>query len=176
MRLFVAVELTGEVREYCRSLQKRLPRGIRPVPPENLHITLAFLGEQDPKATRERLRAVRFTPFTVTLDSIGMLPQPRPRIVCLTGTPAPPLTELVRTIHKVLGQRTTRPFRLHLTLGRMKGPVGITIPKPAPIRLPVRAFSLFNSGLTRGGPAYTRLFTVTGTSRPSPSPSVSDAP
>jgi 2'-5' RNA ligase len=45
MRVFVAIDLPDEVRRELETLQNALPVG-RPVPAENLHLTLSFLGDQ----------------------------------------------------------------------------------------------------------------------------------
>ena len=52
MRLFVAVHLPQEIRERLALVQERLRRAqadVSWVKPANLHITLKFLGETEPK-------------------------------------------------------------------------------------------------------------------------------
>jgi 2'-5' RNA ligase len=75
MRLFVAIPLSGEMKDAACGVQDAFrAAGIRGgyAPRENLHITLAFIGEYgDPKEVTEALSAVSFSPFSVTMDRIG---------------------------------------------------------------------------------------------------------
>ena len=63
MRLFLAIQLSPAVREALLTAQdalRRQGRGSFP-PPENLHLTLAFLGEaEDPARARAALSEVSF--------------------------------------------------------------------------------------------------------------------
>ena len=66
MRLFIAVSLSPPVREALLAAQRELRRQGRGAfpPPENLHLTLAFLGETDRPAQAEAaLNAVSGRPF-----------------------------------------------------------------------------------------------------------------
>ena len=67
MRLFVALALPDEIRWQLRLLSGGLAGAVRWVPPENLHITLRFLGEVDGRdahyvdAALAGIRAPRFS-------------------------------------------------------------------------------------------------------------------
>ena len=67
MRLFLAIQLSPAVREALLTAQdalRRQGRGSFP-PPENLHLTLAFLGEaEDPARARAALSEVSCRPFS----------------------------------------------------------------------------------------------------------------
>ena len=77
MRLFIAIPLPREARREALMAQKRLlehVEGARPVPPENFHITLHFIGESGDlagaaAACREAVRGVR--PFGLKLLGYG---------------------------------------------------------------------------------------------------------
>ena len=95
----------------------------RRLPPENLHLTLAFLGYVDAirQACLEReASAIRLPAFTLTLDQAGFWP--RKGLLWAGGTPPEALLALVHGINQ--GLRTcglepeTRPFQAHLTLAR----------------------------------------------------------
>jgi len=77
MRLFIAINFNDETRSQllalCDELRGKSERG-RYSLPENLHLTLAFLGECDAKQTaavKSVFDAVNFEPFDITIDCVG---------------------------------------------------------------------------------------------------------
>lgn len=75
MRLFIAIQLNDALKRSAREVQtdfRRLHVKGNFIPPENLHITLAFIGEfGDPDRILELMEGVVFQPFTITMDRIG---------------------------------------------------------------------------------------------------------
>ena len=75
MRLFVAIRLSDGLREALACVQESLRRqGVRGnyTPVENLHLTLAFIGEYpDALEALEVVRSVPFEPFELRLQGIG---------------------------------------------------------------------------------------------------------
>ena len=75
MRLFVAVELSDEMKDSITAsmhAMKKAGVGGRYVPKQNLHLTLAFIGETlETGKIREALSGVRFKPFRLSLDRLG---------------------------------------------------------------------------------------------------------
>ena len=75
MRLFIAIKLNSEIRNALTDVQKHLiRRGIRGnyTNTDNLHITLAFIGEYDePDFVTEVISEVPFSPFPVSLSALG---------------------------------------------------------------------------------------------------------
>ncbi len=75
MRLFVAIQLNQSVKQLAKDVQSTFKQfGVRGnyTSQENLHITLAFIGEYgDPTAVMDALKSVRFAPFAVTIDEVG---------------------------------------------------------------------------------------------------------
>jgi 2'-5' RNA ligase len=141
MRLFVAAEPSADVRRAAAGLAaqvrgalaaRRLERGIRWVPEENLHLTLWFLGDvSDERAgtVLETLRAsVPVPPFTLHLSGLGAFPPSGPPRVFWLGV-ARGGDDLVR-IHDEIGCRLAplgfegdgRAYSAHLTLARVKEP------------------------------------------------------
>jgi 2'-5' RNA ligase len=73
VRLFVGVELPEDVQERLASLCGGVP-GARWVPPENLHLTLRFIGEVaggEADDIYHALSAVRPRSFNITLSGVG---------------------------------------------------------------------------------------------------------
>lgn len=180
IRCFMAVELSHECR---RALGKaietlselRLP--IRWVKPENLHVTLKFLGdvpEKDIPAVTEAMRAAGagVPPFTVSVRGLGGFPQGRrPRVVFADIEDKGHLLErLFNRIEAGLAERLgfpkeERPFACHITLGRAKrAPVNLT-PEQMAGRLKtvdfggseVRECVLMSSEPRPEGPVYTAM-------------------
>ncbi len=139
MRVFVAVELPDAVRNALHegtNLLRQSNPAVRWVPPDNMHITLKFLGEITENRTarvREAVTAaaVRHPPFQVALGSVGAFPNlNRPRVVWIgVREGAEPLAALAADADSALEaegfMREKRPFRAHLTVGRCR--------KPAPL-------------------------------------------
>jgi 2'-5' RNA ligase len=75
MRLFIAIKLNSELRNALTDVQQRLiRRGIRGnyTNTDNLHITLAFIGEYDePDFVTEVISEVPFSPFPISLSTLG---------------------------------------------------------------------------------------------------------
>ena len=75
MRLFIAIKLNSELRNALTDVQKHLIRhGIRGnyTNTDNLHITLAFIGEYDePDFVTEVISEVPFSPFPISLSALG---------------------------------------------------------------------------------------------------------
>jgi 2'-5' RNA ligase len=135
LRLFVACELPGEVREALATVQRLLQEqgaeGLRWVRPEGIHLTLKFLGDVPArrlKAIEEALaRAVR-EPFRLSvrlgrLGSFGGSTGLRVVWVGLEGE-VEALARLAARVEAALEPmgfpRERRPFAAHLTLGRVR--------------------------------------------------------
>jgi len=85
VRLFVALDLTGETRDRAATLLLRLEgalAGWRFVRPAGLHVTLRFLGEVD-EATDRRARSLwrdaarAAEPFRLRVSGLGTFPEGR---------------------------------------------------------------------------------------------------
>ena len=75
MRLFIAIELSDEMRLVLKNIQRQMRRqGISGnfTPEENLHLTLAFIGDYpDPEPVLEVLDEVRMSPVELALNGYG---------------------------------------------------------------------------------------------------------
>ena len=84
-RLFVAIDLPEQVKEAVTGIVHRGVAGARWVPPEQLHLTLRFIGDCDERTFQEirgGLSALKSAPFPLTIRGIGHFP-PRgePRVL-----------------------------------------------------------------------------------------------
>ncbi|MBQ4361693.1 MAG: RNA 2',3'-cyclic phosphodiesterase, partial [Lachnospiraceae bacterium] len=75
MRLFIAVRLNEKMENALLDMQDAMKwKGVRGnyTRPENLHLTLAFIGEYpDPCQVKEVIESAAFEPFTIRLDGAG---------------------------------------------------------------------------------------------------------
>ncbi|HID09169.1 TPA: RNA 2',3'-cyclic phosphodiesterase [Candidatus Micrarchaeota archaeon] len=142
MRLFVGIPLPEDVLEGLRRVVldwKACIGGVKYVEPENMHITLKFIGEvNDRRAERiaTLLEEVPFTPITVGLEGMGAFPSlDRPRVVWVGVRDG--FEEIVRLSVQIDGilslegvPRETRAFHPHETIGStQKTVVGKYSPK-----------------------------------------------
>ena len=175
MRAFVAVFPPLEVREALAGAARELPVAgeVRWIPPENVHLTLKFLGdvpEDDLHRIAEVLDPLRLRhgPFGARLCGFGGFPSARrARIVWAgIGEGSAPLRALALEVESSLEplgfEREDRAYVPHLTLGRARSiPVVLeAVESPSPISgFRVRSVELVESVLGGGGAAYTTLAT-----------------
>lgn len=178
IRSFFAVELTEGLRDSLGGIRDRLASDrydVRWVNTGNLHLTLRFLGEVTQEEIQRLTRAAQgaaaqLAPFEVTVGGLGTFPsRGSPRVIWVGFTPAAPLTELERVLTRELEQvpwpPPDKPFRPHLTLGRVKSGRGRENLRGALADhrdavagcLRVERFALVRSDLRPAGPLYTTL-------------------
>lgn len=134
VRAFFAIVPPKEIQIHLlrvlNALKKIVPSDdIRWVPVENLHVTLQFLGQfhlDDVKPFIEKVREELkyFSPFQLELGSLTWFPdEKRAKIMSLTMKPQLILTTLAHMIADVISTFhypvESRPFRAHMTLGRL---------------------------------------------------------
>lgn len=179
MRAFVAVEISGLVQDGIISLKDRLSSLGRMVSPDNLHITLCFLGEiteSQNDAVQGTLARIIFESFKIRIVGVGIFPRiSAPRVVWLgiDSSGARSLTVLARTVQGALAPLgfVNGSFRPHVTMLRIKKRLDRAARNEAAAL--VREFAgrefgscaiseikLKQSVLTRDGPVYTDLQTV----------------
>jgi len=131
MRLFTGLSIPPSVLQTLSGTLDRL-RPTAPLkwsPPENLHITLKFIGAWPDARIPELQDALAsvLTPhrFTVELSRFGYFPNPhRPRNLLAGVHAGTELPALAQSIDEALGKigcpRENRPYMPHLTLARIK--------------------------------------------------------
>lgn len=184
VRSFVAIDLTGPVRESLGKQISRLaaiipPGTVRWVRPEAIHLTLKFLGEVSQDSLGQirellELAASRRSPFAFQLRGLGCFPDNRkPRVLWVgvkeeSGSLAG-LQEALEAGFERLGyRREGRPFSPHLTLGRVREGAAIAAARAAgesversPTEdygdIRVDAIYLMRSDLRPTGAVYSRM-------------------
>ncbi len=176
MRLFYAVKVSETIETEIAGAIRTFPVRNPPwrwIPPENMHLTLKFLGEVD-EGMLDTLReagaeaAAAAKPFRVVYGPFGAFPSlARPRVLFFQAIEgAEGLAALARALEEGAERlgipREERPFRAHITLARIKEPLpgAVTeklgaVPALSPAaEQTVDRFALMRSHLARSGATY----------------------
>ncbi len=178
MRLFIALELPGEVRAELAGVQRGLQGlPVRWVSGAGMHLTLQFLGETDEALVGPLLAGLAGLggrPIRLRLAGLGAFPSARQPQVLWAGVGGD--VEALAALRGEVAAATAalgladeaRSFKPHLTLGRVRqsaGPrerraIGEVLARaapPAPLAWEAGPPALFQSVLAPGGAVYTRL-------------------
>ena len=140
VRVFVALDLPQPAKDLLNHtmlrLQETLPGGIRWVRPDGIHLTLKFLGDVDAGMVEPLLGAMGnvatladHSNFDLELTRLGMFPNVRePRVLWAgVGGDMAALNRLQQSVDEAISglgfPPERRPFRPHLTLGRVRDQV-----------------------------------------------------
>ena len=167
MRLFLAIRLTPELKGALIDVQSAwYDMGVRGrfTPEENLHLTLAFIGEYpDPEAVLDALKAVSFAPIPLTLNGIGAFGD----LWWAGVSGGPALTGAARRVRRALAEAgilfDRKRFSPHITLLRR---ASVSSPPPvalAPVSMSADAITLFRSDRGKNGMLYTELGNIRAT-------------
>jgi 2'-5' RNA ligase len=179
MRAFVAVEMNEAIRAALSALigdLRRLDAPVKWVEPQNIHLTLKFLGSvPDASVARatEILRACAggIAPFALEIAGAGGFPDlKRPRVVFVCAVDRPPAAaELARRLNErmaeVGAERDDRPYQNHITLGRVREPRRLaqltqrleSLQGKSFGSMQVTELTLMESRLTPAGPIYSAV-------------------
>ena len=185
IRAFIAIPIPSalqqQIHRETEDLRHQLGRGIiRWVAPENIHLTLKFLGEA-PEEKLDMLKEIlakevaQIHPFEISVRKIGVFPKlSRPSVIWIGVENSGKLSTLHRFVEKAASQIGSvpekRPFSAHLTLGRVtrkgygskpRGLIRKTI-EESPVydfgRVQVDSVHIFQSELTPSGAKHRSLF------------------
>ncbi|MBU1675173.1 RNA 2',3'-cyclic phosphodiesterase [bacterium] len=185
MRLFVAVDPGERLRATLATALDTWRRrwDLNWVRPENLHVTLRFLGEQPERVLPALDGALRRAAgsragFAMSSGGLGVFPGwRRPRVLFLQLAGDGELEALATSVNEAIDARLgeepplRQAFRAHPTLARIKRPLGATdlddlrnLVPPAPHPVAIREIRLIESRLTGRGPVYVerRVFPLAG--------------
>jgi 2'-5' RNA ligase len=181
VRLFVAIPLPPDVAASAFEILPTSLPALRRVKAENLHLTLAFLGQTPDERLGDVTAAAKnsaaaVSAFTLAFDHAGRFPERgRPRVVWLgIAEGAASVLELGDGVYAGLRSRglrfDDRPLAPHLTLARViedasaaeAKTVGAAVADLAirSLGFEVREIAVVQSVLSPKGPRYTALATV----------------
>lgn len=168
MRIFTAIEFDEAVRtklaDYLGSCRRlKIPGNY--THPENFHLTLHFLGEQEADrldAVVQAMRAsVNLAPFSLTCEGSGTFSQRDGKLLWAGIKPSQSAENLYRGLGKALKTQgfpvESRPFRPHITLIRRVPAEIREFPALEGFQIPVRGITLFESVRVEGRLTYLPL-------------------
>jgi 2'-5' RNA ligase len=185
VRSFVAVDLNdNRLVQNIIDTQQRLYRtggDLKLVEPQNIHITLRFLGEIRQELIQEiieQMKQIRFSAFKVEFKGLGVFPGlNRPRVVWIgIEEGAEKLVGIFETLEQRLRTLRIEPdrrgFTPHITIARVRS--GRNRDELARLvsemrdkefgSISVNSVRLKRSNLTPSGPSYSDLYELQGTS------------
>jgi len=186
IRTFIAVDLPADIHDCLEKVSDQLKEHMGSVPvrwvlPQNIHLTLKFLGDVSPSnievlAELLNTEAAHQKPMVISVGGVGAYPKVRSPRVVWVGVEAPP--EMV-DLQKAIDSQMTRigyspdrrPFSPHLTLGRVsRNATPLEVRKIGDSLISkkigflgvarIRSVHIFRSDLRPSGAEYTKLFTA----------------
>ncbi len=173
MRLFIAACLDDDVRDTLIGVQNGLKKQklkARYTKPENLHMTVAFIGDYgNPDAVLDALETVRFTSLETTFEGL----QVHRDMIFARLIETPQIVTTVKRVRRALADAgipfDKKRFLAHITLAR-----GVEIPVrtdpasspfisadlPKDMRVRISKIALFKSEFTKNGMLYTELGSI----------------
>jgi len=175
LRLFIAINCSDETKALLLAVQSKIKAQSTKgnfSRPENLHLTLAFIGE----APEEQVQAIcsvigealnpPLAPFRLAFSKAGCFRHSHKELWWIGAENTDPALSVLKNLRQriidgLLAMSLTfdnRPFNPHITLGReIKHDAPIVIPKQE-ISLPVNRISLMKSERINGVLVYTEVF------------------
>jgi len=173
-RLFVAIEFPQQVckklTSICNYVAQKEPFLGRCTRPENIHLTLKFIGKVAENVVPEidaALKTISFQSCFARLGPLDVLPTRKKIRILFVHLLCPELAQLAQRIEDVLADRfepEARLFKSHVTLARIKS---IDNKKEflreidefavLPMQWSIDSFVLKRSVLTQEGPIYTTI-------------------
>lgn len=171
-RVFLAINLPTEIKVELAKIIEKLQSenrraNIKWVEPENLHLTLHFLGSLDDDQIQRVIEGARkiiskYNGFEMSLGAISCFPNPyQPRVIFVEAREG---GGVARKIHSDLKSMLTQlkietdyhSWQSHITLGRVKTPTachGLN-QQIQPLKSQVKSIELMESKLQPSGPEY----------------------
>ena len=179
MRCFVALPLSNKIVNGLNEIQNGLSKSgfkLRWVKPENIHLTIAFMGE----ITQEQVDKIGigleeiakdFQPFEIVIGKLGAFASPKNARVVWVGCREENglLRNLQKAVVKMIKAENipleSKKFHPHLTLGRANPPIKkLAVPENiwncSPGILNVTEINIYQSNLSSDGASYSILKSV----------------
>lgn len=164
MRLFIAIQFSNDIKKGLISVMHELKKkgvGGNYTAADNLHLTLAFIGEvQNSDGVKSAMEAAAFAPFMLSLTDLGNFGD----ILWVGAKGGQKLKAYVKALGGALDaagiKYDKKKFEPHITLVRKASnarPQGIVVPKK---EMMVRKISLMKSEQKNGKVVYTEIFHV----------------
>ncbi len=184
MRCFVAIDIDEHIRRRICKLQDEL-RGrigvqksrIKWVQPEQIHLTLKFLGEVPDAAIAEVCRTVEkavkiHSSFEINITGVGTFGRPA-GVLWVGAEENASILALAADVEKACAamgfEPEKRKFSAHLTIARIKDPAAgqlvvgeiDSVKNFSPGSMMIDLVKIYKSDLTSAGPQYTVLHKIT---------------
>jgi len=171
MRVFIAIDFK-ELRDYLNAILGAIDTSSAKLNEvSTFHLTLKFLGEvsdDNIALIKEKLKQIKFEPFTLTLSKLGIFPNENYIKVIWVGlNPPSPVIDLQKKIEDSLKEFNTKKdydFHPHITLARVKFVKdkenfvkNLKEIRIEPKQINVKDFRLIKSTLSPDGPIYEDL-------------------
>jgi 2'-5' RNA ligase len=166
-KLFTAVDIPEEASEALTRLQPAPKPGLRNVRPDQMHLTLHFIGDAEIDRVAALLESIAVPSFSITLKGVGQFPSAEGSVTLWAGVA--PDSGLQR-LHEAIGAALAhggfrieaRPYRPHLTLARWAKEIDARViedflAKHTDFVLPnvaIPRFRLYSSSSAAGVPEY----------------------
>jgi len=177
IRSFIAIPLPVDIKTHLACLiadLKKTGADVKWVKPENIHLTLKFLGGQDPE-TLQKIRTILdklaqdYTDYVMEISNVGGFPKlETPRVIWVGLSSGDKETKLIakvldEKINKLGIPKEERAFSSHITIGRVRSPLNrdklvaglkiCAIPE-GKLKFTADKITLYKSTLIPGGPVY----------------------
>jgi len=174
-RIFLAINLPEKIKTELLGCKERWPElPARWTTPDNLHITLVFLGSTSDKELKNvqeitKKVAANYKTFTLFLSQIVYGPTERqPKMIWAKGKTSKELLSLQKDLAQALGYQEEHLFSLHITLARLKEwEFRKVAPEERPqvkeeisLKIPVSSLEVMESKLKRGGAEYSIIQSI----------------
>jgi RNA 2',3'-cyclic 3'-phosphodiesterase len=166
MRIFISIDMPKEIQKKIIKIQNSLPDFFgKKTEPENLHLTLKFLGEineEKLEKVKQKLKEIKFNKFQAEIDNIGIFSESFVRIVWLHLSKCEKLQKEIDEKLKNIFEPEKR-FMSHLTIARIKKCdrkkflEKLKKIKISKTKFDIGNFKLKKSILTEKGPIYENL-------------------
>jgi 2'-5' RNA ligase len=176
VRTFVAIDLPDSIRELMGDCQGKLSgtdARLTFVAPQNMHITLKFIGEIPPATLDDvcdALRTIAFAPFELRLEGVGTNNPRRPRVIWVVAHDTGETAALHAAIEDLLVEfgvkKEGRGYTPHATIARVRHFDRTLLPPLERVAetsfgtTVVERISLKKSTLTKKGPVYENILEV----------------
>lgn len=170
MRLFIAIDINSDMKDelsYLGSIIKANSDRCSITHTDNMHLTLAFIGEyDDPEKITEALNGIDINKFSLTFSDLGYFDRKNEKLIYAALEKNNSLTALQREITSRLKTAgitfDNKKFLPHITIARRV--IGMSKEDFSRIKInkiscTVSGFYLYSSDLSGKRPVYTKIAT-----------------